>query len=430
MDSYEKARVRNHINRLIRSDSLKDKNIILFGASGFSKDVLMCLEERGYTAMSVVDNDNRKIGIRFLGMVVENPELALMPFNDKNLIIFYSPGFYREITAQLERMGYHKDLHIFALNFRVSDSLYMFAYMTKVKIRGQYWYKRLTRGHTPDCRVFLAPYTGTGDIYLIGLFFHTYIKQHSITDYVFAVVTNACKKVAEMFDIQNIHVLPHQAGDDMISLQRATVRELNITVLNDGWLGDPLQWFRGYKGLNFEKMFRYFVFGFDDNVPRILPQEKDYSSEINDFFQKHKLIKGKTVVLSPYSNTLFDLPDDVLESIVEHCRQQGFIPVTNCAGAEKPIAGTEAVFFPLTQAIAFMNAAGYFVGVRSGLCDIISSSSCKKVIIYEKDGLFYKTSHFEYFSLKRMGLCDDVLEIEYRDDIKNECLYKILEELK
>ena len=429
MDNYEKTRVRKHISRLVKQGALVNKKIVLFGASGFSRDVLMCLEERGFTANAVIDNDDRKTGINCLGMVVEKPEPALVPFDDGNIILFYSPSFYREMTAQLERMGYRKDYHIFVLNFKVSDSLYMFAYMTKVKIRGMYWYKKLMQGHSKNCIIFLAPYTGTGDIYLIGLFFHTYIKQKGITDYVFAVVSGACKKVAEMFDIQNIHVLPHQAGDDMISFQRSTGKELNLITLNDGWMGDPLQWFRGYKALNFEKMFRRFVFGFDDSVQHVLPAEKDFSNEIDSLFEKYGLIKGKTVVLSPYSNTLFDLPDDVLLAIVNHCKQQGFIPVTNCAGNEKPVAGTTAVFFPLTQAIDFMNAAGYFVGVRSGLCDIISSSTCKKVIIYEKDGLFYKTSHFEYFSLKAMGLCHDAVEIEYRDDVRNQCLQKIEEAL-
>jgi hypothetical protein len=127
---------------------------------------------------------------------------------------------------------------------------------------------------------------------------------------------------------------------------------------------------------------------------------------------------------------LFDLPNDVLAEIVNHCKQQGLIPVTNCAGTEKPVEGTKAIFFPLTQAIDFMDAAGYFLGVRSGLCDIISSSTCVKIIIYEKDGLFYKTSHFEYFSLKAMKLCDDALEIEYHDDLKKECLHEIKEVLK
>ena len=430
MDSYEKAKVKKHIGNLIRRGNLRDRNIILFGASGFSKDVLSCLEERGYSANAVADNDARKIGTRFLGMPVRAPGEVLEPFEDKNIILFYSHGFYREITAQLTRMGYKKNEHVFAFNFHVSDTLYMFAYMTKVKLRGMYWYKKLTRGHSSGCRVFIAPYTGVGDIYLIGLFFRSYLKKHSISDYVFAVVTGACKKVAEMFDIKNIFVLPQKAGDDMISLQRATNENLNIMVLNDGWMGDPLQWFRGYKGLNFEKMFRCFVFGFDDEVPFMLPQKKDCGKEVEELFEKYSLIKGKTVVLSPYSNTLFDLPNDVLSEIVSYCKSRGLIPVTNCVGKEQPIEGTQAVFFPLTQAIAFMDAAGYFVGVRSGLCDVISSSKCKKVIIYEKDGIFYKSSHFEYFSLQKMGLCDDAVELQYHDDLKNECLHEIFEVLK
>jgi hypothetical protein len=70
--------------------------------------------------------------------------------------------------------------------------------------------------------------------------------------------------------------------------------------------------------------------------------------------------------------------------------------------------------------------AGYFVGVRSGLCDIISSSSCRKAVLYEKDGYFYKCSPYDYFSLKKMGLCDDAVEIEYREDIKHQALEAIL----
>jgi hypothetical protein len=77
-----------------------------------------------------------------------------------------------------------------------------------------------------------------------------------------------------------------------------------------------------------------------------------------------------------------------------------------------------------------MDAAGYFIGVRSGLCDVISTSSCKKVILYEKDGLFYKASQYEYFSLEKMGLCNDAIEIEYRDDLKDSVLNKIFDVLK
>jgi hypothetical protein len=71
-----------------------------------------------------------------------------------------------------------------------------------------------------------------------------------------------------------------------------------------------------------------------------------------------------------------------------------------------------------------------FIGVRSGLCDIISSAKCTKIILYEKEGLFYKSSQYDYFSLAKMGLCDDAIEIEYSDELKDECLEKIFENLQ
>jgi hypothetical protein len=427
VDNHEKARVRKHITRLVKHKMLSGRRIVLFGASVFSKDILACLNEFGFSANAIVDNDSRKHGIRCLGMIVQKPEDALSPFDCGNVILFYSPAFSREITAQLERMGYKKRRHIFVMNRVFGDSLLNFAEVTFYMLRGLWWYRKITRGHAPDCKIFIAPYTGTGDIYLAGLFFGEYCRRYNVTDYVFAVVSDACRKTAEMFGIQHIVVLPHQISDDIITLERSTGGNLDIVTLNDGWLGDPLQWLRGYKRLNFEKMFRYFVFGFGDDVPRELPSRKDYGTEIDALFEKYGLRKGKTVVLSPYSNTLFDLPDDVLAAIVEHCQERGFTVCTNCAGTEKSVTGTVAVFFPLNQAIAFMDAAGYFVGVRSGLCDIISSSTCKKIILYEKDGLFYKSSQYEYFSLAKMGLCDDAVEIEYRDDLKDECLRAIFD---
>jgi len=429
MDNYEKARVRKCVGRFVKNGQLVGKRIVLFGASGFSKDIQNSLQEHGFSATAVVDNDSRKTGIRCLGMTVQRPEDTLLPFDDKTIILFYSPGFWREIAHQLKQMGYRRERHICVMNDKINDSFLNFSRMTAYKVRGLFWYRRIIKGHLPNCTIFVAPYTGTGDIYLTGLFFNEYIRRNNIADYVFAVVSGACRKVAEMFDIKNVIVLPHQISDDIISLERSTGKKLNIVTLNDGWLGDPLQWLRGFKGLHFEKMFRYFVFGFGDDIAHELPPRKVYSDEIDELFKKYGLVKGETVVLSPYSNTLFDLPDDALEAIVAHCKGLNLTVCTNCAGTEKPVAGTPAVFFPLNQAIAFMDAAGYFVGVRSGLCDIISSSTCKKIILYEKEGLFYQSSQFEYFSLAKMGLCDDAVEIEYREDLKERVLRTIFGEL-
>jgi hypothetical protein len=260
----------------------------------------------------------------------------------------------------------------------------------------------------------------------VGLFLNEYIRRNGITDYVFVVVSGACRRVAQMFGIKNIVVVGPRRADAIFRANYAFRAGWPVVVLNDGWGAEPTQWIRGYKGLSFERMFRYFVFGFDDSVRYELPPVRDNSAEIDAIFAEHNLIKGATVVLSPYSNTLFELPEAFWLRIAAYCQSAGYSVCTNCAGAsEKPVAGTQAVFFPLDKAVDFMNAAGYFVGIRSGLCDVISTSACKKILLYEKDSFFYKCSPYAYFSLNGMGLCADALELEYRADIKEQVLKQI-----
>lgn len=427
MDNDSKAKLRKKISRLVSRKALDGKRIFIFGAAAASKEIKTCLLELGYAPNAVIDNDPRKIGKECMTLTVQKPEDALLPFDDNAAILLCSGGFYQEITYQLTQFGYQKDRHIHILNFKSDESLISFARATKFILRGIILYKRLMHRMPPDTMIFVAPYTGTGDIYLAGLFLNEYVKRNKIENYIFVVVSGACKKVAEMFEIKNIRVIKPQIADTLTSLEKTLKINRNIKVLNDGWGGDQKQWLRGYKELRFDKVFRYFVFGFDDDVPYELPPRKDCSAEIDALFEKHNLIKGKTVILSPYSNTLFELPDEFWETIAEHCRSLGYSVCTNCAAkSELPVKGTEAVFFPLKVAIDFADAAGYFIGIRSGLCDVISSSSCKKVILYEKDGFFYKSSPYEYFSLNKMGLCDDAIEMEYRFDLKQDVMDEIL----
>lgn len=426
MDNYTQRCIKRRINRLDRRGLLNGKRIVLFGASISSKYIKTCLLELGYKPSSIIDNDSRKIGNLCMNFVVDKPEEVLLPFDGETAILLYSPGFYREITRQLEQYGYKSRKSIHVLNLKVNDSLKIFAYFTLLRLRGIRWYNKLMRGTDANTKLFIAPYTGTGDIYLAGLFFNEYLRRNNITDYVFVVVTGACKKVAEMFNINNIRVVTPQISDDIINLEKALKIKLNIIVLNDGWGADARQWIRGYKELNFEKVFRYFVFGFDDNVAFELPPHQDNSAAVDALFEKYSLLKEKTVVLSPYSNTLFELPDDFWEEIAAHFTERGYTVCTNCAAAsERPVKGTREVFFPFGIAVDFLNAAGCFIGIRSGLCDIISSSICRKVIIYEKDGLFYRCSPYEYFSLEKMGLCSDAVELEYREDLREEIVTRI-----
>lgn len=424
------------IKKLYSKKIFNDKYIVIFGAAAITKVLRKSLLEYGIKINAIIDNDKRKIGKECLGLKVIKPEDLLEKDISSVVVILYSI-FYEDMEYHLGKLGFKKQqiINVSPKNYLSDESLFYYLKNSLSMLSGCYYYRRINKKYPNNQAIFICPYTGTGDVYLVGLYFYQYLTVNNIDDYVFIVVNNACKKVAQIFSIQNIEVMPSEDVGKIIGARMFTEKLDSIVILNDSWSSvytNPIQWIRGYKGLNFNEMFRNFVFGFSDEVDYNLPEYVIEQENIHNFFKENGLIPAKTIVLSPYSNTLFELPGQLWEEIVLLFQKRGFTVCTNSCGPNEPtIKGTAPVFFPLTIAKDVLDAAGYFIGVRSGLCDVISSSSCKKVIFYERDGFFYQSTTFEYFSLSKMGLCDDVLEIEYKysdnrftllESIKNFCL--------
>ena len=271
--------------------------------------------------------------------------------------------------------------------------------------------------------MYLCPYTGTGDIYLIGCFWEQYCKKEHITNYVFVVLGETCRKVAQLFAIRNIVVLSSDLKVSyLISLSMLCPRTYHIKVLNDSWPQihtNSIEKLRGYKNLYFTDMFKKYVFGLDSEAKPRHPVFKDATDTIDEILMKKNLSRGNTCVISPYSYTLGEIPDRVWEEVVRGLRKKGFCVCTNSGGEDEPaIEGTVSVFFQLDISVPFIDACGYFIGVRSGFCDVISSSTAKKIILYDKRNRFHMSSAFDYFSLKGMGLCEDAVELEYDRDME------------
>ena len=61
------------------------------------------------------------------------------------------------------------------------------------------------------------------------------------------------------------------------------------------------------------------------------------------------------------------------------------------------------------------------MGIRSGLCDILSTAvHCKKIVLYPKWKIAEGVSTWkEFFSMKDMKLSDNVVELEYKNKNQN-----------
>jgi hypothetical protein len=431
VSNEKKGPLRIKAGRIARRRALRGKKAVLFGASLVAAQVKKELEENGVTVDAVIDNDPDKVGRRYQGLVVQRPEDVLVPFNEDYVVILVAFSPAREMLHQVETLGYRKGRNAFVITpVPLDESLFSFWRFSLRAVRGYRKYRKLTRGRA-DSTLFVMPYPGTGDIYLVELFLQSFVERQGIGDYVLAVGSKRCAQVARMMGERHIKVTDEKSLHQVIAYSRF-MRSTgdSVVVLNEGWAPEPTEWLRGYNGLNFEEMFRHIVFEFEDQVAPQVPVSSADNPAVLDIFAEQGLIPGRTVVLSPYTNTLFDIPDEAFwERVAARCAERGFTVCTNCGPKEEPIAGTKAASFPLSLAGDFVETAGYFVGVRSGFCDIVSGTGSRQVVLYDKDGRFYKGSAYEYFSLVAMGLGRDVCELEFCDGGGEDIVDEVVEAL-
>ena len=428
MAIYDKelTHLQKKIRRVIGYKRKLGRNIYLFGVSDASRQIAVVLKKYNMIPQGIVDNDISKQGSYCGGIKVISLNEAISHGVVDSVFIIYS-AYWREMREQLMHEGVKKNriLRLCKKNISLPKKI-------KNACMGGVIFQRIKK-QRDNPYVFLCPYTGTGDIYLIGTFWNEYCQVNGFTNYIFLVLSNACKKVAELFDIKNIMVLKRKEyGAYMIDAHMLWPDKVRIKLLNDCWgqiHTNQIEWFRGYKGLEFTQVFKKFVFELpDDSRPRH-PEFKDVKHEVDMFMNEYGLEYCNTVVLSPYSNTLADLPDVFWEELAAKLTQKGYCVCTNSAGDNEPaVKGTIPACFSLSIAPQVIEAAGFFVGIRSGFCDVISGTNAKKIILYDKYNRFYMGSAFEYFNLRTMQLCDNAVELEFDRNFK-ECQNKILKNL-
>lgn len=412
------------LDDLISQNIFCQKKIVLFGANKSSKQMKEYLEKFNISVSAVIDNDKRKAGQSPFGVMTYSPEELLLPFNEKFVILIVSQ-YYAEMTAQLEKMGYELDKNIFIVQKllrKYDTSMDVFNYFKKSINKGMEIYSNIVEQYNitvnDSWRFFICPYGGNGDIYIIGQFLDEYIKQNNISDYVITVVGKACKKVGEMFNWKNIVVLNVEESDALVQFSRTIgLKEAKVDILNDCFIQTVNRRLRAYKNLDFRRIFQREVFNQSITDKVKLKEKLQNDTDIIRYAEEKGIIKGKTVILSPYANTVSIIPSEIWEKIAEYFIEKGYKVFTNSSSPEEPVIdGTEPICAPFAYMRQVIEYAGVFIAVRSGLCDIIAAADAVKVILYPKGRLFGACSTYDYFSLNKMGLCDDAVEVEYGDE--------------
>lgn len=400
-----------------RKAELAGKEIVIFGCTPYAKTIQAILSKWMIQVTAIIDNHPDKVGKDCMGIRVYQPEEYLMPVRDQVLVVICSKYHY-EMKQQILHMGYKEQN---SLDIIVQESMgcsdcshEKFDESFKEVEQGYLIYQEIKKPYADDSRVFLCPYPGTGDVYMACAFLKEYIEKESIHHYILAVNGNSCAKVARLFGIEPIHVVSETDKNLLLKAwgflgsQKMPLKPL----LHWGWRTKRYLFSDHHLNITFTQMFQYDVFGLGTEAKLQhypIGMDKKFCDQ---WFADRKLKKGRTVILAPYAGSFqSNIPLEEWERFVLALNAKGYDVCTNCYGEkENPIKNTIPVQFSYDEGISLIEYAGGFVAVRSGLCDILSQAECRMVILYESG---FNASSYDYFSLKRMGLNEHVMEFIY-----------------
>ena len=282
--------------------------------------------------------------------------------------------------------------------------------------QGYRLYKKLVKKYGEDVKILRTAWHGTGDYYSCGLFLREYLKENKIENFIFLVPNAGSEsKVTELFDIYKEHT---QRISNPYGLTRFSEFMQQYYPLCKGFetseqinfIGENL---KGYKGLTLMDFYLHYGFGLSENVKRDRPQFNEGKEQVIRIFKDAGLLPGKTALIAPYSTCIMEseLSANMWENIAKKLKNEGWSVATNCFGDEKPVAGTVALSVGYKDIVPFLDAAGKFVGVRSGLCEIISTSTCEKSVFYGESEFWARGNAKEFVDLENMGLSFGVKDL-------------------
>ncbi len=278
------------------------------------------------------------------------------------------------------------------------------------QISGYNVYRKIRQKY-PTQKIYVYDYSGIGDVYVFCMHLSANLEFRHSKDIVLTVIGNSSKRVAKIFDIPNVINLSDSESEKLTHLSRLMGEKLNIwpiTPFPSHLHTDMYSHYLYGKKINMSEAYQYVMFSISKKNIKY-PVVKSEITDIENFFKEKGLQKGKTLIISPYANTILGYKIEFWMNISEKMKKKGFFVCTNCSGREKEIPGTVKLNFSLEMAEEVIDYAGYFLGLRSGFCDIICNSIAPKFIIYP-DYKIFNSNVYEFCSFSKMKIGKNIKE--------------------
>lgn len=404
--------------KIAKMQKMQGRHIIMLGCEERCIKLYQRLKKEGVNIYAFLKNDsNIKTGEMCQGKCVINVEgfktlenIVILTFEDQEDIaddLAQRYGNIEIITVPEEKsmeLLEKRDKIVYIIK---KIGIYQSSYRTYKHLIQKYRVKKIL--------VFSGQ---SGDLFNALVYLKEYVRAVGMENqFLLTVVGEPCYKVAKMFDISCVEKVNLLETKKLIYLYELCGKKINILPVHSSEAHVKNTVYTKLirrKNITLGKMYKYQSFLLNTLTKPQLPEYIRNSSYVKEMFEKEKYPVNRTVLVSPYANSYMD--DGILKEWENFCtwlKKNGYKVLTNCGNeSEQPIAGTEGVFIPLEYIVDFIEHAGWFVGIRSGLCDIICGAQCKKIIFYKED-IYGRGDYTSFHSLKGMELCDDAIELKY-----------------
>jgi len=376
MDLPHKAEMKQAINMLISNHKLAGKNVFVFGHCNATEEMIEYLSGNKIAVVAILDNNKSKQGDEYNGVKIIEPQL-IKQFSDSNSIVLIATRFFEPMSAQLRELGYLGeivkvvDYNSFA-EYSLSDDV--IKRKTERMLRGAETLRNI-REQFPQHHLVVCPNCALGDVYWACAYLPAYCTKEKIEPVAVIVIGNGCRQVAEMFGVANIVMLGSTKMDELVQGIIYNNEGNCIIAHHDRPYTDNIIKYIDKHFLSFTDYYKYAVYGLSEAVMPVKPLR------VSEFENKLQLIEGKSVIIAPYAKSVVQPSHEFWADIVNNCKQQGLKIFTNVFGDEEPLAHTIPITLPLDQLISAVEFAGHFIGLRSGLCDIVSTANCCKTVV-------------------------------------------------
>lgn len=377
MDRMHYEEMVENLDELIQEHVMEGKDIYLFGHCNATEELADLLLSRGFPIAAILDNNAAKHGKQYRNIVIEPPQVILESKSEETLVCIVARA-YAAMVSQLKRLGYTGSVR--KLVDYNSYAEYSLSEETLIRRK-----QRVERGirlldgfgeRYPGRFRILCPFSALGDIYFTMSYLPYFLEKRGISACVIGVIGNACRDVVRLFGEYEAEAVTQKDMDEMIQAALYTRDETVFLPHQDRPYVVNLSRALYVKRIPLEQIYCCGVYGLPAFTKPVKPVR------LKQYGRLQEIEKGRAVILSPYAKSVTALNEDIWEQIVRKCREKGVPCYTNVAGEEKALPGTLPVSPAINEIQSVVEHAGLFIGIRSGLCDVIREAGCRKIALY------------------------------------------------